>query len=152
MLFGAFGRFALGQFADAGGSTAVLTAAPGSYTISGQPAALRAAITVAAGSYTINGQSIAFADKMVASAGAYAISGNAITFKINWVCAPGAYTITGSPASFSQVINGAGGGTRKFYRGRLEIARRKITITDDEGRVRKVDLLRHLKPPPPFAP
>ena len=130
----------------------------GSYTITGQTALLATRMPVTAGAYALTGQTAAFNPRETVSAGAYAITGTAITYKINFVCALGAYTITGSPVAFTQVINGAGGerrragGDRKLYRGRLEIARRQIIVTDDEGRTRRVDLLRHLKPPPPFAP
>jgi hypothetical protein len=164
---GSAALFATRMVASAGayalaGQTATFNAAmaapAGSYAVTGQAALFAERMPVAGGAYALTGQSATFTAAETNAAGAYAIAGNAITFKTNWVVAAGAYAITGSPAAFSQVINGAGGerrragGNKKLYRGRLEIARRKILVTDDEGRTRRVDLLRHLKPPPPFAP
>jgi hypothetical protein len=100
MLFGAFGRFALGQF-DEVASTAVLTAASGSYALTGQSALFNAKITVAAGSYTISGQPIAFATKTVQSAGAYAITGQSAVVNERLLGAAGSYAITGQAALFA---------------------------------------------------
>lgn len=131
-------------------NTKLITVA-GSYAITGQAALFATRMPVTAGAYALTGQAATFNPKELVSAGAYAITGNAITFKLNWVVASGSYALTGSPASFYEVINGAGGGTKKLYRGKLEIARRKIRVTDDDGRARQVDLLRRFKAPPPFA-
>jgi roadblock/LC7 domain-containing protein len=130
--------------------TSLLTVS-GSYALTGQAAVFATRMPIASAAYAITGQAAVLTPTANAASGAYAITGSAITFKINWVVASGSYAISGNPASYFEVINGAGGG-KKLYRGRLEIARRKIIITDDEGRTRRVDLLRHLKPPPPFAP
>lgn len=127
-----------------------VAATAGSYAITGQAALFAVLMPVTAGAYALTGQTAAFNPKAVVPAGAYAITGSAITFKINWVVAPGAYAITGGLVAFTQVINGAGG-DKRLYRGKLEVARRKIRITDDEGRARQVDLLRRFKPPPPFT-
>jgi hypothetical protein len=142
------GSYAITGQSAASGFGVVVTA--GSYTINGSVAAFLDKRVSVSGSYVITGQSAAFNAKELAAGGAYTISGVTVTFVTAMVCAPGAYTITGSPASFSQVINGAGGG-KTLYRGKLEVARRKIRIVDDEGRARRVDMLRHLKPPPPFT-
>ena len=130
----------------------------GVYTLTGNAAAITGRMPVTSGAYTLTGQAAVLTPKANAVPGNYALTGSAITFKIKWVVASGSYVITGNAATYFETIRGAGGerrrasGTRKHYRGRLEIERRKITIRDDEGRIRKVDLLRHLKPPPPFAP
>jgi hypothetical protein len=150
-----------GSYALAGQSAVfneTLLGAAGSYALTGQTALFATRMMASAGAYALTGQSAAFNPIETVSAGAYAITGSAITFKLNWACAAGAYVITGAPVTLSQVINGSGGErrrageTKKPCGGRLKIERRKIIITDDEGRVRKVDLLGHLKPPPPFAP
>jgi hypothetical protein len=135
-----------------------LIPAAGVYAITGQSASFATRMPITAGGYAITGQSASFTTTWTNAAGSYALTGVAITFKIRMACAVGAYALIGSPAFYTQVINGAGGdgrragGDKKLYRGRLQIARRQILVTDDEGRTRRVDLLRHLKPPPPFAP
>ena len=129
-----------------------LIAVAGAYAITGQSATFATRMPITAGAYTLSGQAATFNPKEIVAAGAYTVTGVAITFKMRMVCSPGAYTITGNAAPYFETIRGAGGWTKKHYRGKLEIARRQIIITDDEGRTRRVDLLRHLKPPPPFAP
>jgi hypothetical protein len=128
-----------------------LVTIPGAYALTGQAALFADRMPVTSGAYTLTGQAVALTPKANAVPGSYALTGAAITFKINWVVASGSYAITGNAAPYFETIRGAGG-DKKLYRGRLEIARRKIIVTDDEGRIRRVDLLRHLKPPPPFAP
>jgi hypothetical protein len=134
-----------------------LTAVAGSYAITGQAALFATRMPVTAGAYAITGQGAAFNPKEAVTAGSYALTGSAITFKIKMPCATGAYAITGGAVTLTHVINGAGGESHRYIvprdqRKPLRLARRKIIVTDDEGRTRRVDLLRHLKPPPPFAP
>lgn len=128
-----------------------IAAVAGSYALTGQAALFADQMAVASGSYAVTGQAAVLTPVETVTSGAYAVTGSAITFKLNWVVAAGSYAITGSPVQFSQVINGSGGEAKPFYRGKLELERRKIRITDDEGRARKVDMLRYLKPPPPFT-
>lgn len=157
---GSAALFATGMVSSAGsyaitGQAALfnetVVGAAGAYTITGQAAVFADRMAVTAGAYALTGQSAAFIATETNAAGAYAITGTAIAFKVTMACVAGAYAITGSPVAFTQVINGSGGETRPFYRGKLQLERRKIRITDDEGRARRVDMLRHLKPPPPFT-
>jgi hypothetical protein len=135
-----------------------LIAASGAYALTGQAVLFAGRMPVTGGAYAITGQAASLTPKANVPSGRYALTGAAVTFHVTMPCASGAYTISGSPAPYFETIRGAGGerrragGDKKLYRGKLELERRKITITDDEGRIRRVDLLRHLKPPPPFAP
>jgi hypothetical protein len=129
----------------------MLAAVAGSYVITGQGAVFAGRMPVTAGAYALTGQAATFRPIETVASGAYAIAGSPVIYNVTMACAAGAYALTGSLVAFTQVINGAGG-YPNLYRGKLQLERRKIRITDDEGRSRKVDMLRHLKPPPPFAP
>lgn len=82
-----------------------LTAAAGSYSISGQAATLLKSriLTAAAGSYTISGQaaSLKVGYKLTADAGSYSISGQAATILHNSVltAVAGSYAISGQAAA-----------------------------------------------------
>lgn len=81
-----------------------LTAAQGSYSLTGQALALRVARTIAAaqGSYSLTGQSAGLvpARKVVAAFGSYSLTGQAagLTATRNVAAAQGTYTLTGQAA------------------------------------------------------
>jgi len=78
-----------------------LSAAPGSYALSGQSAAFNAKLLVTAGSYTISGQAIVLADNMAAVAGAYAITGQPAALSPRLAAPAGSYVVTGQGAAFA---------------------------------------------------
>lgn len=90
--------------APAGSGAYTLTAAQGSYSLTGQSAALRAARTIAAaqGTYSLTGQAVGLlaARKVVAAQGSYSLTGQAagLTATRNVTAAQGTYTITGQAA------------------------------------------------------
>lgn len=98
-----------------GGSPYSMAAAQGSYSLTGQAAALRNArrITAAQGSYTLNGQTVGLrlGKNMVAAQGSYALTGQALalTRGRRLVAAQGSYAITGADALVDVVISAGAG-------------------------------------------
>jgi hypothetical protein len=84
-----------------------LTAAAGSYTLSGQTASLKkgSLLTAAAGSYALTGQTATLARllTLTASAGSYAVSGQDASLKKGSLlsAAAGAYTLTGQDVTLT---------------------------------------------------
>jgi hypothetical protein len=87
-----------------GAASYTLTAAAGSYTLTGQPAALTAARRLAAaqGSYALTGQSanLLYGRNLAAGAGTYALTGQAAALRAARLlgAAQGSYTLTGQAA------------------------------------------------------
>lgn len=77
----------------------VLTAAAGSYTLTGASAGLAGQAVAASGSYTITGTAAALLCKQVAAAGSYTITGATAALKRGHVAGAGSYTLTGSAAT-----------------------------------------------------
>lgn len=98
-----------------GGSPYSMPAAQGSYSLSGQAAALRVArrLTAAQGSYTLNGQAVALrlGKNMAAAQGSYALTGQATAFARGrrLVAAQGSYAITGQDGLVDIVMAAAAG-------------------------------------------
>lgn len=101
--------------APSGGSPYTLTAAQGSYSLSGQAAILRAGrvLVAAQGTYTLTGQAAALGRgwKVVAVQGTYTLSGQAAGLKrgLKVTAAQGTYTITGSDALADFAVTAAQG-------------------------------------------
>lgn len=91
----------LAMFAPAGASAYTLTAAPGTFALSGQAAALKAtrALASAAGSFSLSGQAAILKRglKLGASSGAFTLSGQAATLRRSAaiVANAGAYVLAG---------------------------------------------------------
>jgi hypothetical protein len=88
-----------------GGGATTLTAAAGSYALTGSAAALLRKQVAAAGAYTITGTAAALLRKQVAAAGAYTITGTAAALKRGQVTPAGSYTITGAAANLVATAN-----------------------------------------------
>lgn len=110
--------------------------------------------------YRITGQSASFTATEGISAGSYTLTGNAQAFTVTLHAEAGAYGITGYPATdpddtIDSVMVLRGGtdsdGDRKRRRRRtgieLRLADRKVTVTDADGKQRKVSYTRRFAPP-----
>lgn len=102
------------EFVSGGGGSYTITAAQGSYALTGQSAALRAARQIAAaqGSYTLTGQAAALRRglKITAAQGSYALTGNdaGLRHAFNLLAGQGAYVLTGQDATLTYVPAGGG--------------------------------------------
>jgi hypothetical protein len=93
------------SFKEAAGGGTTLTAAGGSYALTGTNAVLAGRGILDQGSYALSGTAAAFAYKQTAGAGAYALTGTAaglnVTANLVFPTAAGAYALTGSDATFA---------------------------------------------------
>ena len=102
MIVGAFYELTLNNY--------TLTAAAGSYTLTGQAATLKAGrvVTGAAGSFSLTGQaaSLLKTSKVTADAGGYTLSGQAATLKAGRLLtgAAGSYTLSGQAATLYRAL------------------------------------------------
>ena len=120
MLFGgnAFGRWAFGQDADQSSSTVVLTAAEGSFALTGKAATFQSQETAAGGSFALTGETATFQTQFGGASGgaggvgfgSFALSGKAATFQDQFVAAQGSFALTGEGALFRQQLPAAVGG------------------------------------------
>jgi hypothetical protein len=88
---------------------AVLTAAQGTYTLTGQDATFVVTMPAAQGSYTLSGQAATFAIAMPAAVGSYSVTGQDATFAVVMPAAQGTYTLSGQSATFAVVMPAAQG-------------------------------------------
>jgi hypothetical protein len=101
--FDALGRLALGQL-SIGASTAILSASPGSFALTGGAVALNTTIAASVAPYTLAGKDAAFVGKLAAAVGAYSESGAAALF------------VTGLAAGTSPIRLPAAARPRRFAR------------------------------------
>lgn len=92
-----------------GGTTTTLTAAAGSYALTGTAATVAYKLTAAAGSYTLTGTAAPLLRRQTAAAGTYALTGTAATVAYKFTAAAGSYTLTGTAASFAYKLSSAAG-------------------------------------------
>lgn len=96
--FDAVGRLALGQL-PRGSVTATLTAAAGSFTVTGFAVTFSIVEAAAAGSLALSGVTTAFTVKSPISAGAFASAGVAAVLTPTVNAATGAFTMNGQPVN-----------------------------------------------------
>jgi hypothetical protein len=144
-----------GSYALSGNATTLNSFEPvtaGAYTLSGNAALLKVTAPIATGAYTLTGNAATLAAAEAVASGAYAITGPAITFRLMMPVTTGVHAITGRPALPSITTHGAGGESRKPRPARpveMRLHDRKITVTDRDGKTRKVSYAKRFKAPPP---
>jgi Concanavalin A-like lectin/glucanases superfamily len=86
-----------------GGSTTTISAAPGSFTLTGEPAALKQSLALAAGSFSLTGEpaTITVGVFIPAAPGSFTLTGEPAALKQSLAFAPGSFSLTGEPASIN---------------------------------------------------
>lgn len=86
-------------FKGAASGSATLTAAQGSFALSGQAATFAIKETAAQGSYALSGEAAAFGVKLTAAQGSHSLSGQAASFAGQLTAAHGSYVLAGQDAN-----------------------------------------------------
>lgn len=97
--FGPIGTLAVATGPSSGAVTFTLTAAAGSFAMTGVAATFTIREATAAGSFALSGISASFTLKEAAGAGAFAYTGVAASFTIREQPTAGVYTLNGVPAN-----------------------------------------------------
>lgn len=129
-----------GMLKASSNSAYTLTAAAGSYSVSGQAAGLNSTrtLTAAAGSYAVSGQNAGtiYGRTLTASAGSYSLSGQAAALRSarSLTATAGAYTVSGQAANLSKsntsyTLTAAAGSYSVSGQNAGTIAARKLTAT-----------------------
>jgi hypothetical protein len=105
--FEALGRSTLGQVS--GKKTIDLVAAQGSFALTGQAVAFKAAEVVANGAFALSGQAVTFKFGEVVGQGAYAFTGEAAAFLGGLTAAQGAFALTGFAVTEEDFFTASGG-------------------------------------------
>lgn len=90
-----------------GGTAYTLTAAAGSYAISGQATLRKLSMAANVGTYAITGQPTLRKLSMAAATGSYAITGQATLRKLSMAASTGSYALTGLPATLTYLPVGS---------------------------------------------
>lgn len=106
-LSAAQGTYTVSGKAQTLNSTRSIAAAQGTYTVNGQAQTLNRGILISpvTGAYVINGVAQFFAIGMPAAQGAYSIAGQAVTPAVGMPAGAGAFTVTGQPQSFAVALS-----------------------------------------------
>lgn len=106
-LSAAQGTYTLSGKAETLNSTRSIAAAQGTYTVNGQAQTLNRGILISpvAGAYVINGVAQFFAIGMPAAQGSYSIAGQAVTPAVGMPAGTGAYVIAGQPQAFAVALS-----------------------------------------------
>lgn len=96
-----------------GGGSSTLTAAQGSFALTGEPAAFKVVLTAAQGSFALTGEPAALSPGLVSAQGSYALTGIAATLTAtgssNLTAAQGSFALTGEPAGLDPALVSAQG-------------------------------------------
>lgn len=103
------GLWAAQAFPTSGVVDTLLTAASGSFTLTGEAATFDVGMPAAFGSFTLTGEAALLGPGIVAASGSFALTGEAATFDMKTSAAFGSFALTGEPVIFGVGLTAAFG-------------------------------------------
>jgi hypothetical protein len=112
--------YPLGLIEAAAGTTTVLSAAGGTFALTGEAATFQIELAVSFGGFALAGEAAAFQDQFVAASGSFTLTGEAQAFEPQFSAACGSFALVGEVANLydRRVTGGSASATRSNLAGR----------------------------------